>query len=290
MKVLVFFSGGKDSQAALIWAVKTYGVANCEAVFFDTNWEAPYTVKHVNDVCNQMGVKLTTLTSKRFPGGFLELAKYKDRFPYVQARFCTEELKSKPSIDYVLSHTENLIIVEGIRAKESANRARMDAQCTYFKYYYEPLENGKKYTYQQQKVWEWTKKYNADLIRPCFQWTAQDVIDYILANGQQPNPLYYQGFTRVGCFPCMMARLSEIKLLVLNHPEAWQKFKDAEKYVGRNFFQPGDKMIPKHAYKGDYPTAEDVENYIKNKSATIDMFAEEKEEQTCMSAFAGLCE
>jgi 7-cyano-7-deazaguanine synthase in queuosine biosynthesis len=26
MKALVFFSGGKDSQASLIWAVKRYGV------------------------------------------------------------------------------------------------------------------------------------------------------------------------------------------------------------------------------------------------------------------------
>ena len=36
MKVVVSFSGGKDSQACLIEAAKKYGVSNIEAVFCDT--------------------------------------------------------------------------------------------------------------------------------------------------------------------------------------------------------------------------------------------------------------
>ena len=39
MKILIFYSGGKDSQACLIWACNKYGVENCEAVFSDTGWE-----------------------------------------------------------------------------------------------------------------------------------------------------------------------------------------------------------------------------------------------------------
>lgn len=31
MKILVAYSGGKDSQASLLWAVKKYGAANIEA-------------------------------------------------------------------------------------------------------------------------------------------------------------------------------------------------------------------------------------------------------------------
>ena len=33
MKILVAYSGGKDSQASLIWSVKKYGAKNIEAVF-----------------------------------------------------------------------------------------------------------------------------------------------------------------------------------------------------------------------------------------------------------------
>lgn len=64
MKILVSFSGGKDSQACLIQAFKQYGGGNLTAVFCDTGWEHPDTYKHVNDVCLQMGVKLITLKSK----------------------------------------------------------------------------------------------------------------------------------------------------------------------------------------------------------------------------------
>lgn len=58
MKILVSFSGGKDSQACLIQAFKQYGGGNLTAVFCDTGWEHPDTYKHVNDVCLQMGVRL----------------------------------------------------------------------------------------------------------------------------------------------------------------------------------------------------------------------------------------
>jgi len=64
MKILVSFSGGKDSQACLIQAFKQYGGGNLTAVFCDTGWEHPDTYKHVNDVCLQMGVRLITLKSK----------------------------------------------------------------------------------------------------------------------------------------------------------------------------------------------------------------------------------
>ena len=64
MRIIVSFSGGKDSQACLIWAAKKYGVSNIEAVFCDTGWEHPSTYKHINYVCESMGVKLTTIKGK----------------------------------------------------------------------------------------------------------------------------------------------------------------------------------------------------------------------------------
>ncbi len=139
MKVIVSFSGGKDSQACLIWAAKKYGVDKIEAVFCDTGWEHPDTYQHIVDITNQMGVKLITLRGKY---DFVSLAKYKKRFPSTKARFCTEELKIKPMIDYVLSLNDNCLIIQGIRSKESAGRAAMSAECMYFLNYFEPLPNG----------------------------------------------------------------------------------------------------------------------------------------------------
>lgn len=285
MKVLIFYSGGKDSQACLIWAVKKYGVQNCEAVFCDTGWENPVTYEHIKTTTEQLGVKLVTVKSKKY-NGMVDLATKKKRFPSTKARFCTEELKSKPAIDYVLSHSENLITIEGIRAKESFSRSMMNAECTYFKYYFEPTANGKTHIYRKKEILAWCKEYNADKIRPLFTWSADEVIDYIKENGQTPNPLYYQGFTRVGCFPCIMSKHSELRLIYENHPEQWQNLKDIEKLTGSTFFGPS--KIPKWAMKNkSFATLEDIEKYLSDKNNTLDMF--EGTEPGCMSAY-NLCE
>jgi len=321
MKVLVFYSGGKDSQASLIWAVNKYGANRCEAVFCDTGWENPVTYEHISSTTEQLGVKLVTLKNTKY-NGMVDLAKKKGRFPSTKARFCTEELKSKPAIDYVLSHTEHLIIIEGIRKNESLSRSKMSAECTYFKYYFEPiitnsmiveslskkpilsksekaklnkakkrLEKGKEdpkyHTYRKKDVIAWCKSWNADKVRPVFDWTADNVIDYIKGAGQQPNPLYYMGFSRVGCFPCVMIRHNEIRLLVENHPEMLQRIKDAETQVGRSFFPP--EYIPsKFCDNKRFPMIADVERYMNDKNATLDMF-DEGGQPGCMSVY-NLCE
>jgi 3'-phosphoadenosine 5'-phosphosulfate sulfotransferase (PAPS reductase)/FAD synthetase len=284
MKILIFYSGGKDSQSSLIWAVKEYGVNNCEAVFCDTGWENPVTYKHIRDTTKQLGVKLITLKSKKYDG-MLDLAKKKKRFPSTKARFCTEELKSKPAIDYVLSQQESVIVIEGIRKNESFNRSKMESECMYFRYYFQPMANGKTHSYRKKDIIEWCKTKDASKLRPIFNWSADRVINYIQENGQQPNWLYYQGFSRVGCFPCIMARHREIRLIIDNHPKQWEQLKKAENEIGRTFFPPD--YIPKHSCKnGKYPTIEDIEIYMKRKNATLDMFEEEK--PSCMS-FYGLC-
>lgn len=50
MKIIVSFSGGKDSQACLIQAANKYGVDKIEAVFCDTGWEHPDTYQHISNV------------------------------------------------------------------------------------------------------------------------------------------------------------------------------------------------------------------------------------------------
>ena len=216
MKILVSFSGGKDSQACLIQAFKQYGGGNLTAVFCDTGWEHPDTYKHVNDVCLQMGVRLITLKSKY---DFVSLAVHKKRFPSTNARFCTSELKMKPMIDYVLSLKESCIIIQGIRAGESTARAAMEEECMYFKSYFQPNKKGRTENYRSKDVKEWSSQFDASVLRPIFKWSAQQVIDCILDAGQKPNPLYYRGFSRVGCFPCIMCRHKEIELIAKNRTE-----------------------------------------------------------------------
>lgn len=286
MKILVFYSGGKDSQACLIWAVEKYGKKYVRAIFCDTGWENPLTYEHIQETTKLLGVELITIKSRKY-NGLVDLSEKKGRFPSTMARFCTEELKAKPAIDYVLSLTDHVIVIEGIRGNESFSRSKMEPSCTYFKYYFEPKANGKTHTYRKKDVVEWVKKYNADKIRPIFDWTAEQTVSFILENGQKPNPLYYMGFSRVGCFPCIMARQKEVQLIVENHPNQWNRLKEAESNIGKSFFPPN--YIPKHACKnGRFPMVEDVEKYIRGKNQTLDMFADD-EPIGCMSVY-NLCE
>ena len=61
MKIIVSFSGGKDSQACLIQAANKYGADKIEAVFCDTGWEHPDTYQHISNVCKQLDVRNTLI-------------------------------------------------------------------------------------------------------------------------------------------------------------------------------------------------------------------------------------
>src|SRR5581483_2903381 len=116
--------------------------------------------------------------------------------------------------DWLLKQNESFVIVQGIRAEESSARAKMEKECDYFKYYKQPYGYDKKnkpkyYTYRKKDVLKRSEQYATDIIRPFFNHTGSEVMRYIIDAGLKPNPLYYMGFNRVGCFPCIMCNKSE---------------------------------------------------------------------------------
>ena len=223
MKIIVTFSGGKDSLAALLW-VREHITTNFTTVFCDTGWEHPLTYEYINRIADRLNLDLVTLKSPKYDG-MVGLAKQKKRWPSTRARFCTQELKTKPCIDYVLDNVQdNMLMIQGIRAAESPNRAAMSKQCTYFKYYFEPYGydkagKPKMHTYRGHDVRVFRKQYADDLLRPVFDWSAQQVIDYILSAGLEPNPLYTMGYKRVGCWPCVMASQRDILNISRQSPD-----------------------------------------------------------------------
>ena len=290
MKIIVTFSGGKDSLAALLW-VRNNMSKKFTTVFCDTGWESDLTYKYIDEVDKKLNLNIVTLRSKKY-SGMIDLAEKKMRFPSSQRRFCTSELKSIPMIDYLLDEVnDDFIVVQGIRGAESASRAAMNAQCNYFKYYLNPYKvdkNGKPkfHTYRRKEILRFCKEHATDVIRPVFDWSAQQVIDYILDNGLEPNPLYRMGMKRVGCFPCIMAGLSEIHQIATRFPERIIEIAEYEKKICSSFLGP-DK-IPCKFYKGAYPLIDDVVKYANNKYDEGRLF-NDNEATSCMSYY-GLCE
>lgn len=273
MKTIVSFSGGKDSQACLIKACNEFGAKNITAVFCDTGWEHHLTYLHVENVTKQLGVPLVVLKNKSVDG-FIGLSKRMRWFPDTQHRMCTVQLKIQPMIDYVLEQDdEKIVIIQGIRAVESDSRSKMSCSANYFEEYLkEPVMGEKpKRLYRKTDVKAWCENHAAYVERPFFGATSQDVIDYILDNGQQPNPLYRQGASRVGCYPCIYSRLSEVKAM-RKDTQYVQRLTDLEEEVNRlkgddgtpsSFFPKGkipDKYCTK--YGNGIPAFEDVIRYV----------------------------
>lgn len=296
MKIVVSFSGGKDSQASLIWACQNFKKENIKAVFCDTGWEHPLTYQHIKDVCTDLQIELITLKSKKYDG-MVDLAIQKKRFPSTMARFCTSELKSIPMIDWILEQRENLLIIQGIRKDESLSRSKMQENCRMFRYYFEPIKidkNGKSvfHTHRSKDVKNWCLEFDDSILRPVFEMSGQQVIDYIIANGQKPNPLYYKGATRVGCFPCIMTSKKELKAMLELTPEFIDKVNQAEIKANSSFFPP-DYIPKRFASQTDkngikYPIVNDVVNYLTEFSGNL--FEDEPEQNKSCMSFYGICE
>lgn len=142
----------------------------------------------------------------------------------------------------------------------------------------------KYHTYRRKEVLAYCKKYATDVFRPVFEWSAQQVIDYILDNGLSPNPLYKMGVSRVGCFPCVNCNLMEIHQINLRFPERIEEINRYEQEIGSTFF-PYDK-IPDKISKT--PSILDVAKYATAKYDAGELF-DDYTATSCMSYY-GLCE
>ncbi len=213
MKHIVTFSGGKDSLRLLIWAEENLGIPGVDwiPVTWDTGWEHPITYTHIEDINRTfLGGTLTRRASKNYPGGFLQMCVDRKGFPSVKRRFCTQELKVMVQHEFLQELDDEVTLYQGIRADESDARSRM-------------LEE----QWVDEAGGYWVK-------RPLLNLTTDDVFSGIFARGLKPNPLYLMGQSRVGCWPCIMTGLRELKQMLRVEPLLRQRLIDLEKFVNDN--------------------------------------------------------
>jgi phosphoadenosine phosphosulfate reductase len=48
----------------------------------------------------------------------------------------------------------------------------------------------------------WDSKFNLIKVNPLANWTKKDVWNYVINNDVPYNPLYDQGYSSIGCYPC----------------------------------------------------------------------------------------
>lgn len=239
----VSLSGGKDSTALALLSIEKE--ADARFIFCDTGNESPKTYAYID----YLDEKLESMTGRKIirikadfsreitlkqqklitageteraeactPTGipFLDLAVLKGRFPSTMARFCTQKLKVEVVIKEFSKYLQEGHDVKdwvGIRADESTRRAKMPEMELFL-------------TDDQTGCEAWH-------YRPILKWTANDCFEMMKRHGVEPNPLYKEGFSRVGCFPCISCRKEELRIIAEKYPGVIDRLNDWEVKVGR---------------------------------------------------------
>jgi 3'-phosphoadenosine 5'-phosphosulfate sulfotransferase (PAPS reductase)/FAD synthetase len=200
-RAVVSISGGKDSAATSLH-LRELGIEH-DLVFADTGWEHPKTYEYLR---GPLTSALGPIREVKADLLFADLVRKKRLFPDRTKRFCTTMLKVEPIGAYLESLGVDFVNVLGIRRDESqARRAALE--------------------------WDYSPKLDCYVWRPILLWTVADVIAIHRRHNLTPNPLYGMGARRVGCWPCIHARKSDIRLVADTDPERIDAIRSLENEV-----------------------------------------------------------
>ena len=198
------YSGGKDSDVVFHLAKKS-GV-KFEAIHNHTTVDAPETVRYVR---SKRGVVVLYP-----PMSMWELIVKHKTPPTRRMRYCCEELK-----EYSGAGKK---VITGVRKSESRNRRQNQGFVTLIK----PDRTARKLTddelflsndkggivvmnYDNSEVHRMVEscyRTSKTLVNPILEWDDEYLWWYIQKEQIEINPLYREGFQRIGCIGCPMSR------------------------------------------------------------------------------------
>jgi 3'-phosphoadenosine 5'-phosphosulfate sulfotransferase (PAPS reductase)/FAD synthetase len=316
---LVSMSGGKDSTATLIMAIELHGIENVRAVFADTGNEHESTYEYAlsyipkalgidvsvvkADFTDEFATKRANLTRlaagepesavygrRKFmyhwtpeaaakalellhPTGnpFLDLCLVRGGFPSRKRQFCTQYLKTEPLTEFAMNLVDEGWFVEswqGVRADESEARRWLP-----------------------NYVWQGG---GLAIVRPILRWNVKDVFEAHDAYGIEPNPLYLQGQSRVGCMPCINCSKADLASIALRFPAEVERIAEWERLVSQvcrpqspvSFFHMGTQ-----GHKAQDTSIHEVVRWSKTSRGgkQFSLLTDLEESSSCASAY-GLCE
>jgi len=180
---IVPWSGGKDSTAILLLAIKAFGRSSVKAVYVDTGVDFPTNKEYVEEVSRLLGVDVRYVRAPVVD----ELLSGRPR-PTHEDRWCTI-LKLKALSTFIKEEFKgSSLVIIGDRDAESAARSRRSLIRV-----------------------DGEGVVNAYPIR---LWGATHVQAYLALNGVPLNKLYLEGFYRIGCYICPALRSWELYVLL----------------------------------------------------------------------------
>ncbi|ASJ07950.1 hypothetical protein A3L11_01390 [Thermococcus siculi] len=177
--IVVPWSGGKDSTAALILASQVFD--NVRAIYVRMEYEMPMTDEYVEELAKKLGVELVRVD--------VPMPIEKFGMPSHGNRWCTR--MKVEALYNAVSDLERPVLVVGDRDGESARR-RLKPPVV---------------VRRNEILGEFLE------IMPVKFWSGMMVQLFILMNGFELHPLYYEGFYRLGCTICPSLAEWELDLL-----------------------------------------------------------------------------
>lgn len=198
--LVITYSGGKDSDVMLHLAEKS-GIP-FETLHSLTTADAPETVRHVYDTFRRLeekGVKCTVDKHVQPDGSRVtmwNLIPRKLMPPTRLVRYCCAVLKEGGGKDR--------FIATGVRWAESTARKRRGGLEVLTS---KPqskliLSNDND---EDRRLFETCQLKGKRVVNPIIDWKDNEVLDYAAVEKIPMNPLYCEGFHRVGCVGCLMA-------------------------------------------------------------------------------------
>jgi len=196
-EIYVMFSGGRDSLVALHLTHSIYP-EKTKALFINTGIATPGLLDYVKGVTKELGIELTIIEPKY---NYFELVNKKG-FPTLTKRWCKHYLKLEPLQDFI-KDKKDIILVTGVRKDESWMKS-----------------HAKKLYYNE--------KIGALSYAIIYDFTEQDVEEYIKIHGLKKNPLYDIYGKAYDCWCSAYKSPADFAVLALKNPEFFQKFVEAE--------------------------------------------------------------
>lgn len=211
---------GNENEAATEWVARLHertGGPQVEVFRADFSRQIDQKRRFVSSKWREQGVPEATIAralAVLVPTGnpFLDLCIWKGRFPSRRAQFCTEWLKrdvmDRQVVAPALTEAGRVVQWIGVRRDESLNRANT------------PMF--RRYSTADGRVLMYS---------PLIHWRAEACFAIAARHGLPPNPLYQQGMSRVGCFPCINASKAELAQIGRRYPEVIERLAEWEAIV-----------------------------------------------------------
>lgn len=243
LPLVVSYSGGKDSDVILQLAKESLAPAGIEfrVTHNLTTADPPdnvYYIRRVFAALREEGIDCRINIPRR---SLWRIMRETLVIPSRIMRVCCSELKERkmPDAPY---------IVTGVRWAESAGRRNKSGVAMVYTASDRSTQAAAAGLLttddaSSRRLFEQCAMRGVRVLNPIIDWSDSDVWDYLHSRGIEGNPLYKEGWTRIGCVGCPLAGRRAMELAFARYPKLYKAWADAIAYVIAKRKEMGNPMV-----------------------------------------------